>query len=43
MRHADFWREATAVIDKEASVLLYDTAVWYLVWVYGHVGACLVV
>ena len=31
MRHADLRREATAVIAKAASALLYDTAVWYLV------------
>ena len=34
MRHADLRREATAVIAKAASTLLYDTAVWYLVWVW---------
>ena len=40
MRHADLRREAAAVIPaKPASELLYDTAVWYLVWVCG----CLVV
>ena len=33
MRHADLRREATAVIAKAAPALLYDTAVWYLVWV----------
>ena len=38
MRHADLRREATAVIAKAASALLYDTAVWYLVWVCGRVG-----
>ena len=43
MRHADFRREATAVIAKAASALLYDTAVWYLVWVCGRVGVCFVV
>ena len=37
MRHADLPREATAVIAKAASALLYDTAVWYLVWVCGRV------
>ena len=37
MRHADLRREATAVIAKAASALLYDTAVWYLVWVCGCV------
>ena len=37
MRHdADLRREATAVIAKPASVLFFDTAVWYLVWVCGH-------
>ena len=40
MRHADLRREATAVIAKAASALLYDTAVWYLVWVNGRVGVC---
>ena len=34
MRHADLRREATAVIVKAASALLYDTAVWYLVCVW---------
>ena len=44
MRHADLRREATAVIVKAASALLYDTtAVWYLVWVCGRVGVCFVV
>ena len=44
MRHADLWREATAVIAKAASALLYDTSVWYLVWVCGRVGVlCFVV
>ena len=44
MRHdADLRREATAVIAKPASVLFFDTAVWYLVWVCGRVGVCLVV
>ena len=33
MRHADLRREASAVIAKAESALLYDTAVWYLVWV----------
>ena len=42
MRHADLRREATAVIAKAASALLYDTAVWYLVWVCGLVGVCFV-
>ena len=41
--HADLRREATAVIAKEASALLYDTAVWYLVRVCGRVGVCFVV
>ena len=31
MRHADLRREATAVIAKPASALLFGTAVWYLV------------
>ena len=35
MRHTDLRRETTAVIAKAASALLYDTAVWYLVWVCG--------
>ena len=38
MHHADLRREATAVIAKPASALLYDTDVWYLVWVCGRVG-----
>ena len=42
MRHIDLRREATAVKAKTASALLYDTAVWHLVWVYGRVGACFV-
>ena len=42
MRHADLRREATAVIAEAASALLYDTAVWYLVWVCGRVGVCFV-
>ena len=37
MRHPDLRREATGVIAKAASALLYDTAVWYLVWVCGYV------
>ena len=38
MRHADLLREATACRDSQASVsALYDTAVWYLVWVCGCV------
>ena len=37
MRHADLRREATAVIAKAASALLYD-AVWYMgVWACGCV------
>ena len=40
MSHAYLRREATAVIAKAASAQLYDTAVWYLVWVCGHVGMC---
>ena len=44
MRHDDLPREAAAVIAaKPASALLYDTAVWYLVWVCGRVGVCFVV
>ena len=43
VRHADLRREATAVIAKAASALLYDTAVWYLVWVCGRAGVCFVV
>ena len=43
VRHADWRREATAVIAKPASALLYDTALWYLVWVCGRVGVCFVV
>ena len=35
MRHADLQREATTVVAKAASTLLYDTAVWYLLWVCG--------
>ena len=37
-RHANLRREATAVLVKPASALLYDAAVWYLVWVCGRVG-----
>ena len=40
MRHADLQREATAVIVKAASALLYDAAVWHLVWVCERVGVC---
>ena len=43
VRHADLRREATAVIAKAAWSLLYDTAVWYLVWVCGRMGVCFVV
>ena len=44
MRHADLRRVATAVIAvKPASALLYDIAVWYLVWVCGRLGMCFVV
>ena len=46
MHHADLRREAIAVIAKVASALLYDTAVWYLVylvWVCWRVGECFVV
>ena len=42
MHRADLRGEATAVIAKAASALLYDTAVWYLVWVCGRVGVCFV-
>ena len=38
MRHADLRREATAVIAKAASMLLYDIAVWHRVRVCGRVG-----
>ena len=40
MRHADLRRKAIAVIAKAASALLYDSAVWYLVWVCGRVAVC---
>ena len=40
MRHVDLRREARAVIAKAASALLYDTAVWYLVWVCGTWNGC---
>ena len=40
MRHADLRRGATAMIAKAALALLYDTAVWYLVWVCGRTGVC---
>ena len=43
MRHADLRGGETAVLAKEASALLYDTAVWYLVCVCGRVGVCFVV
>ena len=43
VRLADSQREATAVIAKPASVLLYDSAVWYMAWVCGRVGVCFVV
>ena len=37
-RHADLRREAASVISaKPASGLMYDSAVWYLVWVCGRV------
>ena len=42
VRHADLRGEATAVLAKAASPLLYDTAVWYLVWVCGRVSVCFV-
>ena len=38
MRHANLQREAKAVVAKAASALLYDPAVWFLVWVCGRVG-----
>ena len=37
MRHADLRREVTAVIAKPASALLYDIAMWYVVWMCGCV------
>ena len=37
MHHADLRRRATAAIAKLVSALLYDTALWYLVWVCGCV------
>ena len=44
LRNADLQREAAAVIAaKPASAMLYDTAVWYLVWACWHVGVCFVV
>ena len=43
MRHPELRREATAVIAKAASAVLYDIAVWYLAWGCGGVGTCLVV
>ena len=36
-------REATAVIAKAASVLLYAIAVLYMIWVCGRVGVRLLV
>ena len=39
VRHADLQREATAVMANGAPALLYDIAVWYLVWVCGRVCA----
>ena len=42
MRHADLLRKATAGIQASVSAL-YDTAVWYLVWVCGRVGLGLMV
>ena len=36
MRHADLLREATNGSDSRGSVSADDTAVWYLVWVYGQ-------
>ena len=38
MRYADLRLEATAVIAKPELALLYDTAVWYLLWVCERVG-----
>ena len=38
MHSADLRQEATAAIAKAESALLYDTAVWYLVWM--GVRAC---
>ena len=35
VRHADLRREATTVMANRAPALLYDIAVWYLVWVCG--------
>ena len=44
MRYADLRREAAAVMAaKPASALLYDTAVWRLVWGCGRVSVCFVV
>ena len=43
MHHADLLREATAVMSHASVSALYDTAVWYLVWMCGRVGVCLVV
>ena len=40
MRRSDLRGEATTLIAKPASALLYDTAVWYLVWVCGHMWVC---
>ena len=42
MHHADLRGEATAVIAKAAPALLYDTAVWYLVWACGTWYGCVV-
>ena len=39
MHHTDLRREATVVMAaKPPSALLFDTAVWCLVWVCGSVG-----
>ena len=43
VRHVDLRREATTVIANATSTMLYDTAVWFLVWVCGRVGVCFVV
>ena len=43
MRDAGLQREATAVTAKPALSMLNETAVWYLVWLCGRAGVCLVV
>ena len=40
MHHADFRREAKAVMAKAASALFYDTAVWCLEWMCGTWYGC---